>query len=187
MPHTKRNLAFIGEKNYTLALFKYQHLIILIALIAGNDHFFTGFEAVNDFVILRVLATDLDFAAICFLAVFVKNEDPAAACALEECSARDDDAFCRLSKFQINVIGLSTADIIGAFAGEDEIRTELTVAHFRIDFAYIQFKIRSLAFECCGQSLFHAVDIMFVDQSFDLIVRQVVYLPDFLPGRNILA
>lgn len=46
----------------------------------------------------------------------------------EKGSTRDDDTFCRLSKFQINVIGLSATDIIWAFTGKDEIRTELTVS-----------------------------------------------------------
>src|SRR5699024_4795343 len=93
-------------------LFKYQYLVVFIAFIAGDNYLFTRFKAIDDFVILRVLATDLDLAAICFLAVLVKNEYPTATCALEEGSARDDDAFCRLSEFQVNVIGLSTADII---------------------------------------------------------------------------
>ena len=51
---------------------------------------------------------------------------------------------------------MSATDIIWAFTGKDEIRTELTVSHFRIDFAYVQFKIRPLTFECCGQSLFQS-------------------------------
>jgi len=65
---------------------------------------------------LRVLATYLYGAAHGFVAFEYVN--PVAAGGLVEGAAGDDDALRGLSQLQVNVVGLSGADIVGAGAGE---------------------------------------------------------------------
>lgn len=136
-----------GLPPYLCILLQHQDFVILVAFIAGNDYLFSCFQAFCYFIILRVLTADLDLTAIGFLAIFVEYEDPAAAGALEECSAWDDDTLCRLSQFQIDIISLTATDIVRAFACKHQVRTEFTVATSGYTLRTASAKLGSLTVE----------------------------------------
>ena len=63
---------------------KHQYFIVAEGVVAGGDDFFSRLQAFKNFVVLRVLAADADFAAYCLAPVRGDNEDPFAACLLVE-------------------------------------------------------------------------------------------------------
>ena len=143
-------------------------------------------QAVQYLVVLWILASNLNLTAVCLLAIRIEYEYPVAACALEEGALRDDDALGRLAQFQVDVVGLAGADVVRPLAREDKIRTELPFAYFRIYLAYLQGELLPLAVERSRQTWFHAVDVMLVYHRFDLVVGEVVHLPNHLPGGDVL-
>ena len=72
--------------------FQDEHFVVLVAFVARYDDAFALLQAFQYFVVLGVLASDADLAAVCFLAVLVEDEYPVAARYLEERSFRDEDA-----------------------------------------------------------------------------------------------
>ena len=87
---------------------------------------------------LRVLAAYADGATIGFVAIRGEYEDPLAASSLEERAARDDDGLLRLPQFEVDVIGLTCADVLWALTPEDEVATELAFAHLGINLANLE-------------------------------------------------
>ena len=73
-------------------LLQYEHFVVFVAFVAGDDDPFAFLQAFQYLVVLRVLASDADLAAVGFLAVFVEDENPVASRHLEEGAFRDEDA-----------------------------------------------------------------------------------------------
>ena len=73
-------------------LFQDEHFVVFVAFVAGDDDPFAFLQAFQYLVVLRVLASDADLAAVGFLAVFVEDENPVASRHLEEGAFRDEDA-----------------------------------------------------------------------------------------------
>ena len=123
-------------------LLQYKHFVVFVAFVARYDDPFAFLQAFQYLVVLGVLTSDADLAAVCFFAVLVEDENPVAALAvlvedenpvaarhLEERSFRDEDALGRFAQLQIDVIRLSAADIFGAVAFEDKVGAETSFAH----------------------------------------------------------
>ena len=102
-------------------LFQNEHFVVFVAFVTGDDDPFAFLQAFQYFVVLRVLASDADLAAVGFLAVFVEDENPVASCHLEEGAFRDEDALGGFAQLEVDVVGLSAADVFGAGAFEDEV------------------------------------------------------------------
>ena len=136
---------------------------------------------------LRVLTAYADIATIGFRTVLGENEDPLSACGLEERAARDDDGLFRLTQFEVDVIGLTCADILGPLATEDEVAAELAIADFGIDLAHLQLILLVATGKGGSQSLTHAVDIVLVNLCLHLIIAEVVQLSDLLSWADALA
>ena len=119
-------------------------------------------------------------------AIGVEDEDPVSARVLEEGALRDDHALGRLPQLEVDIIGLSAADVVGALAGKDEVRAKLPVAHLGIDLAYREAEIGPLPLERRGEARPHPVDVMLVDHRLDLVVGEVVDLADHLARRDVL-
>ena len=83
-----------------------------------------------------------------------------------------------MTELEVNVVGLAGADVVGTFRSKGEVGFELTFLDIGVHLADDQVVPGILPFERCGQSAAHAVDIVLVDQRFDLVVRQVVDLTD---------
>ena len=110
-----------------------QYFVVFKCLVAAGDDTLARLQTFEHLVVLRVLAAYADVAAIGFRAALVKDEDPLSACGLEEGAARDEDGLLWLTQFEVDEIGLARADVLRAFAAEDEITTELALAHLGID------------------------------------------------------
>ena len=78
-------------------LIKDQHFVISKTFVTGDDDLFAFFQALDDFVVLRILPSDADIAAIGFLPVLVDDEDPISARYLKEGSFGDEYALCGLA------------------------------------------------------------------------------------------
>ena len=59
--------------------FQDEHFVVLVAFVAGDDDAFALLQAFQHLVVLGVLTSDADLAAVCFLAVLVEDENPVAA------------------------------------------------------------------------------------------------------------
>lgn len=167
--------------------FQDEHFVVLVAFVAGDDDAFALLQAFQHLVVLGVLTSDADLAAVCFLAVLVEDENPVAARHLEERSFRDEDALGRFAQLQIDIIRLSAADIFGAVAFEDKVGAETSFAHFGVDFAHLEAERCSLPFEGGWQPVGDAVDVVLVYHRFNLEVGKVVDLAYHLSGSDILS
>ena len=108
-------------------------------------------------------------------------------CGLEEGAARDDDGLLRLAKFEVDVVGLARADVLRALATEDEITAELALANFRIDLANLQLVCLVATRKGGRESLAHTIDIVLIDLSLYLIIREVVQLANLLSRTDALS
>ena len=84
------------------------------------------------------MAADADGASEGGVSVSAEDVNPGAAGLLEESAARDEHCLFGLTQFEVEVIGLTAADIRGPFVSEDEIGAELALSHFGINLAYCQ-------------------------------------------------
>ena len=136
---------------------------------------------------LGILAAYADVAAIGLAAVSREHKNPLAACGLEEGAAGDDDGLFGMTQFEVDVVGLTRADVLRALATEDEITAELALANFWIDLANLQLVGFVATCEGGCESLVHAIDIVLVDAGLNLIVRKVIELTDFLSRTDALS
>ena len=96
--------------------FQDEHFVVLVAFVARYDDPFALLQAFQYFVVLGVLTSDADLAAVCFLAVLVEDENPVAARYLEERAFGDEDALGGFAQLEVDVVGLSASDVFGAVA-----------------------------------------------------------------------
>ena len=167
--------------NITPALSNYyllqqQYFVVLEGLVAAGDDTLAGLQTLEHLVVLWVLATDADVAAIGFLPALVKDKDLLAAGGLEEGATRDEHRLLGLAQFEVNIVGLARTDVFRALASEDKVAAELTLTHLRIDFAYLQLILLVATGKGGGEALTHTVDVMLVDLCLYLIVREIVQL-----------
>ena len=160
---------------------------IAVGFVAVHDHAFTRFKSFEYLVVLRILTSEAYVASVGFLAVFIDHIDPLAACLREERAAWDDDRFGGLSELKVHVVGLSGADVVGVFSGENKLHPEFIFADFGVYFPHSQTVELSGTLEGGVQSGHHTVDIVLIDRAFHLIVAEVVDLADFLPGCAVLS
>ena len=92
-----------------------------------------------------------------------------------------------LTKFEVDVVGLARADVLGSFSLEDEITAELALANFRIDLANLQLVCLVTTRKGGRQTLTHTVDIVLVYLSLNLIVRKVIELANLLAWTDALT
>ncbi len=143
-------------------------------------------QALRHFIVLGVLPADGYLAAISLLAILVEDEDPLTARHTVERALRDDDGLLRLSELQVDIVGLTCADVAGAHALEDEVDTEPAVPYLGIDLAHLQGVTLAVLLEGGGQSRFHTVDVVLVHLCLYLIVAQVVNDAYLLSCRDAL-
>ena len=77
---------------------KHQHLIITEIVVSRSDDLFARLEPFEDFIILRILAADADFATYGLSSFRRDNIYPFAAGLLIECASRDEHCAFRLSE-----------------------------------------------------------------------------------------
>ena len=70
-------------------LLELQFLAIAKFLVARDDDAVAWVQTLNDFVVLRILATEANISASSTLAIRIRHIDPSSACGLEECATRD--------------------------------------------------------------------------------------------------
>ena len=147
-----------------------QYFVVLECLVSVGDDAFSWLKAFKHLIELRILSADADVAAVGVVATLVEHEDPLSAGGLEECAARNDDCLFGLSEFEVDVIGLSCADILRSFATEYEIASELAFANLGIDLAHLEEILLVATCEGRHESLPHSVDIVFVDLCLHFVV-----------------
>ena len=69
------------------------------------------------------------------MSVSAEDVNPGAASLLKEGAARDEHRLFGLPQLEVEVVGLTAADIRGPFVSEDEVCAELALTDFGIDFA----------------------------------------------------
>ena len=163
----------------------YQYLAFAVVVVAAGEDTFAGAEAFEDFVILRVLATDDDGA---FFSAVGVGEDvyPLAAGVLVEAAAGDEDRLFALAQLQVEVVGLSGADVVGNGVAEEEVGLELAVANVGIDLAKAGAVVLFLPVEGGAEACGDAVDVVLVDLRLNLVAVEVVDLADGGTGVDVL-
>ena len=163
---------------YAYLLFIHYHLsinnelfIILVCLVTTHDDLLTWFQALYYLIILRILTADGDLAAISLLATLVEDEYPLTARHTIKRAFRDDYCLLRLSKLQIQIVGLTGSDIARAVALEDEIDAEPTVSHLWINLANLQEIMLAILVEGGSQAGFHSVDVVLIHLCLYLIIK----------------
>ena len=136
---------------------------------------------------LRILASDTDVATIGTRAILVEYEDPLSARSLEERTTWDEDGLLGLAQLEVEIIGLAAADVVGTLASEDEVDAETSLSNLGIDLAHGKLIILFASHEGCLQTLAYTVDVVFVNLSLDLEVREVVDLSNLLAGCDVLT
>ena len=68
---------------------KLQFLAIAKFLVARDNDTVAGVETFDDFVVLRILATEANISASSPFTIRIHHIDPSSACGLEECATRD--------------------------------------------------------------------------------------------------
>ena len=131
---------------------KYQYFIVSKVVITRSYDFFSRFQPFKDFVELRILTSYAYFTFNSFSAFRRHDIYPFACSLLVECAAMDKYRFFRLSKLQIQVIGLAGPDVVWLLAAEPEVCLELAVTYLRVYFAYDGVEGLVLPFECSTQT-----------------------------------
>ena len=90
---------------------EHQHLVVSKIVIARSYDFFSRFQPFKDFVELRILTSYAYLTFNSFSAFRRHDIYPFACSLLVECAAMDKYRFFRLSKLQIQVIGLAGTDV----------------------------------------------------------------------------
>ena len=126
-----------------------KHLVVAEVVVAGGYYLFAWLESFEDFIELRILTTDADFAAHC-LSTFRRDYIyPFSSCLLVECTARDEDCAFRLAELEIQIVGLTCPDVRRLLSAESEVSLKLSSAYFRIYLADDCIIGLVLTLECC--------------------------------------
>ena len=157
---------------------KYQHFVVAEIVVTRCYHLLARLEAFEDFVELRVLTADADLA-LCRLAAFRRHYIyPFSTGLLVECTARDEDGVFRLTELEIEVVGLTCADVCRLLLAETEVGLELSAAHFRIYLADDSVICLVLTFEGRRKTGIHSIYLVFIYLSFNLVAFLCIDLSD---------
>ena len=91
-----------------------------------------------------------------------------------------------MPQLEVKIVSLTGADVGRMGAGKYQVGAEFSLTHLRIDLAHRQNKLAVVALERSLQPHLDAVDVMLVDLGLNLVIAQVIDLPNHGSGGNAL-